>query len=294
MHKKLEKLMLFHSVAKTLSFTKAADELNISKGHLSLQVKHLEKEMGVALLIRSTRSVRLTPEGERIYAGMQSIESTLVEMERNVEYENDSLDGVIRITAPMQFVEGVLIELCQQFRESYPHITFEIDSSYTSHDLIKDNFDLAFRATTQPPESLIARKLFSYKHCVVASQQYFLDHGYPKDPNDLKAHQCLMGRGYSSWSFVSGNVDCNGWMSISDNTQLKKLALAGQGLIRVPQYFVHRELEQGRLETIFSGEINTGSDFYLVYPPIVQRSERITRFIEFAVEQLRALEKGGQ
>ncbi|QIA62432.1 LysR family transcriptional regulator [Vibrio astriarenae] len=290
MHKRLEKLMLFNAVAKALSFTKAADDLDISKGHLSLQIKQLEKELGFPLLIRSTRSVRLTPEGERIYAGMQSIESTLVEMERNAEYENDTLAGVIRITAPMQFVEGILIDLCRQFRQSYPQVSFEIDSSYTSHDLIKDNFDLAFRATQRPPEHLVARKLFSYSHCVVGSHRYFSDHGYPKAPNDLKAHQCLMGRGYEHWEFHQEKVECGGWMTISDNHQLKILALAGEGLIRVPEYFVYQEVKAGKLERLFDDKIATGGEFHLVYPQIVQRSERITRFIEFAVERLSQLE----
>ncbi|MDR9828282.1 LysR substrate-binding domain-containing protein [Vibrio sp. FNV 38] len=289
MHKKIEKLMLFSAVAKNLSFTKAAEQLDISKGHLSVQVKLLEKELGFPLLIRSTRSVRLTPEGERVYVGMQSIESTLIEMERNTEYEHGVLAGLIRITAPTQFVDGVLMGICQQFRQLYPDVSFDIDSTYTSHDLIKDNYDLAFRATRQPPEHLVAKSLFHYSHCIVASPKYFLEHGYPKDYNDLKAHQCLMGRGHDHWLFGDQKVACRGWMTISDNHQLKRLALAGRGLIRVPEYFVHNEIQQGKLERMFQDKITTGSEFYLVYPQMVQRSERISRFIEFAVSHLNEL-----
>ncbi|GAL35949.1 transcriptional regulator LysR family [Vibrio maritimus] len=91
-HKKIERLMLFAEVANALSFTKAADKLDISRGYLSTQIKQLEKELGYSLMIRSTRSIRLTPQGERVAAGMESVAQTLVEIERSAGYENQSLE----------------------------------------------------------------------------------------------------------------------------------------------------------------------------------------------------------
>lgn len=284
-HKKIERLMLFAEVAKQLSFTKAADVLDISRGYLSTQIKQLEKELGYSLMIRSTRSIRLTPQGERVAAGMESISQTLVDLERKAEYENQCLEGTIRITAPMQFTQGVLLDLCRRFSHKHPGIQFEVECSYRSFNLVRDNFDFAFRATRNPPENMIAKKLFSYSHAVTGSPDYFSQKSVPTHPKQLVEHDCMNNSDDATWSFSDGDYPIRGWLKNNDNLILKTQALEARGIIYTPDYFVRKEVDSGKLVSVLSDHISTSNDFYLLYPPIVNRSQRLSKFIEFILQE---------
>ena len=122
-HKKLERLMLFSEVAEHLSVTAAAEKLNISRGHLSTQIRRLEQDMEMVLLIRSTRSVRLTPEGERVLTGMNKIRHDLLELERSAEHEGNIVAGRIKITAPAGFTERFLFDIFSKFKQNEDLIT---------------------------------------------------------------------------------------------------------------------------------------------------------------------------
>lgn len=281
-HKKLERLMLFSEVAEHLSFTIAAQKLDISRGHLSAQIRRLEKDMGMTLLIRSTRSVRLTGEGERVLAGMNKIRHDLLELERSAEHEGQAIEGLIKVTAPALFTQRYLLDIFEKFTYLHPSVRFSIDCSYTAFDLNRSDFDLAFRATNEPPQNMIAKMLFSYQHCCCASPEYFTQNGKPETPADLKLHQCLKGHDQPKWSFKSEDVPVQGWLEVNDNHMLKDLALNGVGLIRVPKYVVEQELSTGTLEQIFADDMPQGSKIFMIHPQLIHQSKRLTAFIDFA------------
>ncbi|MEH6548800.1 MAG: LysR family transcriptional regulator [Pseudomonadales bacterium] len=280
-HKKLERLMLFSEVAQHLSFTHAAESLDISRGHLSAQIRRLEKDMGMPLLIRSTRSVRLTAEGERVMAGMNKIRLDLLELERSAEHEGRAIEGLIKITAPGLFTERFLLDIFSKFRVLHPGIEFSIDCSYVSYDLNRSDFDLAFRATNEPPQNMVAKRLLSYQHCCCASPEYFKKYGLPETPHDLSEHQCLRGKDQPTWSFLSTTVPSDGWLEVNDNHMMKGLALNGDGIIRVPEYMVDKELEAGQLVGIFADDMPPGTDIFIVHPQLIHQSKRLTAFIEY-------------
>ncbi|MFT6530151.1 MAG: DNA-binding transcriptional LysR family regulator [Psychrosphaera sp.] len=280
-HKKLERLMLFSEVAQHLSFTVAASHLGISRGHLSAQIRRLEQDMGLPLLIRSTRSVRLTAEGERVLSGMNQIRYDLLQLERNAKNEGTAIEGVIKVTSPRIFTERYLIDIFTKFKKLHPKIEFSVDSSYTNYDLNRSDYDLAFRATNTPPENMIAKPVLTYQHCVCAAPQYLAKHGTPEYPNDLDNHQCLRGQDQPTWTFVGCEVKANGWLQINDNHLLKDLALSGQGIIRVAEYLVDREIEQGKLIQLFKEEMPMGLSIYMIHPQLIYQSNRLSAFIKF-------------
>ena len=280
-HKKLERLMLFSEVAQHLSFTLAANALGISRGHLSAQVKQLEKELGTPLLIRSTRSVRLSAEGQRVLESMEQIRRSLLELERNVEHQGQAIEGVLKITSPAQFTERYLLDICDQFKQLHPNITFSIDCSYTSYDLNRSDFDMAFRATNEPPQNMVAKSLFSYRHTCVASPEYLADKGEPNHPSELTKHQCLSGQDFQVWPFEGIDVPLSGWMQLNDNHMLKKLALQGQGIIRVPDYLVKEEIQAGLLQPVLTSFMPTGRTIYIIHPQLIHQSRKLNAFIEF-------------
>ncbi len=281
-HKKIERLLLFVEVAKSLSFTKAAEALDISRGYLSAQIKQLEKEMGYPLLIRSTRTVRLTPQGEQVLRGMEGVKQSLLQIEREVDYENSVIEGIIRITAPLQLTQELLSDLCAEFSQRFPRVRFEIECSYSSYNLVKDNFDFAFRATMTPPDNLVAKKLGHYQRVLVAAPAYLERHPPIENPAQLNQHQCLTGQGVTSWDFASGTVEVDGWLSINENHILKQQVIAGRGLMKAPRYYVEKELASGQLREVLAHESAWANDIYLLYPPMVQRSSKLNAFIAFA------------
>jgi len=289
-HKKIECLMLFVEIAQQLSFTKAAKNLSISKGYLSDQIKKLETELACPLLIRTTRSVRLTQEGEKILEQGKIIKATMLNLERNVYQAHNVIAGEISMTSPKMFTERFLLDICYDFKVLHPEVSFNIESSYTNHDLNQDDFDLAFRATRKPPVNMVAKALFSYHHCLCASPDYVSKKGMPATLEGLSAHHCLTEVESQNWPFKSSNTIAKGWLTINDYQLLKQQALAGRGIIRVPNYYVDRELKQGRLIKLLESEYIESQSIYLLHPQLIYPSAKVTAFIAFVQEQLPVLE----
>lgn len=285
-HKKIECLILFVEIAQHLSFTKAAENLSISRGYLSDQIKKLENELKCPLLIRTTRSVRLTPEGEKILAQGRKIKTTMLDLERNIHQDHNALTGSLRITAPKLFTERFLLDICHDFQKLHPGMHFFIDSSYTNYDLNHDDFDLAFRATLDPPENMVAKMLFSYQHCLCASPEYLLEYGVPQNIDELSEHVCLSALESQSWSFKSAQKHISGWLTINDHYFIKQQVLAGKGIMRVADYYVDREVKQGALQTLLEEEYIDGQNIYLLYPQLIYPSAKLKTFITFVQQRL--------
>ena len=274
-HKRIERLMLFVELAQHLNFTKAAEQLGISKSYLSEQIKRLESDLECPLLVRTTRSVRLTLQGERALAQGLVIRSQVLDLERSVSDEHEAIKGVLRITAPKMFTEVYLSDLCQRFQERYPEIYFEINSSYTTYNLNREDIDIAFRATNTPPENMVAKKLFSYQHDLVAAPSYVDKFGLPNSLDDLQNHQCLATLHQHEWPFKSGNVHVSGWLSSNENHLLKQQAMRGSGIIRIASYYVAEEIKQGHLTPLLTDEcIEHGNSIYLFYPQMNLSSQK--------------------
>ncbi|GGP54027.1 LysR family transcriptional regulator [Shewanella saliphila] len=283
-HKKFERLFLFSEVAKQLSFTAAAAELGISRGYLSEQIRQLETELGRPLLIRTTRSVKLTIQGEMILASMGQVKADLLDLDRQIRHDNDDIAGRIRITAPSQFTQRYLLDICHEFSVLHPQVNFSVDCSYTLFDLAKNDFDLAIRATQNPPQNMVAKKLFNYQQVCCAAPEYLNKAGIPKSIDDLHQHRCLTSAEQSDWSFGNKTIAVNSFMSINDNHMLKTQALLARGIILGPQYLVDRELQQGQLQAILTDETMSQSATYIVHPQMINQSARLSSFIQFTLE----------
>jgi DNA-binding transcriptional LysR family regulator len=282
-HKKFERLFLFSQVAKHLSFTEASLELGISRGYLSEQVKQLEVELGQALLVRTTRNVKLTPQGETVLSSMVQVKQSLLELERNIRHETTNIAGQLRITAPSQFIQRYLVHICEEFQQLYPDIKIIIDCSYTLFNLSQNNFDLAFRSTKKPPLNMVAKKLFDYKHVCCASTTYLQKFGLPTSIEQLKDHQCLTSSEQSTWLFNQQEVTVPHHLCINNNHLLKELAIENQGIILVSEYLVDRDIKKGRLQQILSDQITLDSTVYLIHPQLISQSARLSYFIQFTI-----------
>jgi len=271
--------MLFSHVAKALNFSRAAEHLGISRGHLSEQIKYLERELGTSLLNRSTRQVSLTKAGNQVLSSMDTINTTLTAMERDIHHEKNELAGELKITAPLLFAHRYLNDICDDFHKMHPEVTFILNTSYQSHDLNKQDFDVAFRATNNPPLDMVARSLLNYRHVIVASPEYVTNNGEPQSMAALAQHQCLAGEGQSKWLFKHGQVDVTGWIALNDNFSIMQQVLRGRGVARLPDYFVEQSLQEKRLTALLSDEECNRHQIFVIHPPKIQQSARLKTFL---------------
>lgn len=285
MHKRFERYALFSEVAKQLSFSKAAENLGISRSYLSSQINQLEQELDTSLLIRSTRNVRLTAAGEKILAKMQFINTSIVELEKELDHTKSDVSGLLRITAPTIFSHRFLIDICHQFQQQYPEIEFDLDVGYNREDLTKSHFDLAIRATNTPPDNMVAKKLIPYQHICCASPEYLEKHGVPSHPDELVHHNCLSDPNLRRWQFIDNTksieVETNGDMLINDNLLLLTAAQQGKGIIKMPSYLVQPSLDSGQLIQLLPNYFIARSNIYLIYPPQLRSSSKLAAFIDF-------------
>ncbi|WP_202903939.1 LysR family transcriptional regulator [Halomonas huangheensis] len=278
-HKKVERLMLFVEVAESLSFSRAAEALGVSRGYLSEQIRRLEMELGATLLIRSTRSVRLSEEGLSVYRHMSKVRGSLVDLERELAHSPEGFSGELRITAPVLFAERFLLDVCHEFQREHPQLRVHLDVSYTSHDLGRDRFDLAFRSTQAPPHNMVARSLWKYPAICCAAPEYLASYGQPTGLQQLAEHDCLLFAGHDRWSFKNGEVAVTGGMAVNDHRLLKQLAMEGRGIVRVAEYLVDRELADGRLVRLLQDEESDWRVIYMIYPPRLRESGKLKAFI---------------
>lgn len=285
-HKHIERLMLFSYVAKTLSFSRAAENLGISRGHLSEQIKLLEKELGTSLLNRSTRHVNLTKQGEQVLACMNNIKDSLTSMERGLHHENTELKGELKITAPLLFSQRYLNDICKDFHQKYPDVTFTLNTSYQNHDLNKQDFDIAFRSTKTPPLDMVAKHLLSYTHNIVASPKYLEAQGRPLSISELTQHQCITGEHQSHWPFYQREVPVSGWITLNDNVSILQHVLNAQGIARLPSYFVEEYLKERKLIQLFENEKAPNHQIYIIHPPKIQQSARLKAFLNHVIQHI--------
>jgi len=291
MHKRFERYALFGEVAKQLSFSKAADNLSISRSYLSSQINQLEKELETSLLIRSTRSVRLTAAGEKILAKMQTINESIVQLEKELDHTKSEVNGLLRITAPTIFSHRFLVDICRDFQKKYPDIEFDLNVGYNREDLAKSHFDLAIRATSNPPENMVAKKLMPYQHICCASPDYLAFKGTPQHPDELQHHNCMCDPNLNEWQFFDGDkivtVETQGDTLINDNFLLLKAAEQGKGIIKMPCYLVEPALKSGKLVQVLEDYFISESSVYILYPQQLRQSTKLTAFTDFVMEWMK-------
>ncbi|MGF1755449.1 LysR family transcriptional regulator [Vibrio makurazakiensis] len=180
-------LMLFLDVVQQGSFTKAAALHNMDNSALSKQVKKLERDLGVQLLNRSTRSFSLTTAGEEILEQAIKLKDTINHIQFIADSYQSEPKGVLRITSPIYFGHGYLQPVISKFMKTYPDVQIVHVLSDKKNDIISENIDLAFRLSKLEDSNLIAKKIADTNFILIASNDFIKEHGRPTTPQDLIA-----------------------------------------------------------------------------------------------------------
>lgn len=249
-------MKIFVRVVRKGSFTAVALELNSTQPTISKKINQLEKELGVKLLRRTSRDQELTEAGQEYFERCQKILDDIDETESIVRNQRASPQGVLRITAPVDFSNSILAPLFKSFLVAYPDIKVDLILDNREIDLVAEGIDVAIRVGELKDSGLFAKSVAQSHLSVVASPSYIERYGLPKKPQDLAQHNCLLYALHNDWDLlkddndssvaVSGNIRCD-----SGNMILNS-ALIGSGLAILPYWLVYQLLETGDLVQVFS------------------------------------------
>jgi DNA-binding transcriptional LysR family regulator len=275
-------------VVETGGFTKAAKRLGVSASHVSRQVRRLEDRLGVKLLARSTRVVRLTEAGSAYHARVSDLADGIEEANQAAAGEHAELAGRIRVSAAGVFAEQRVAPLLAEFAGRHPRISVEMDFTTRFVDLVGQGFDFAIRYGVLTDSAIIARKLTSRTMVCVASPAYLERRGVPAHPNELRRHACLITN-RDRWLFTepedgaSIEVRVSGPWRANNGHALNAAAVAGLGIAYAPALNVQTGLDDGALVRVLEGYEDCSRTSWLVYPERRHMPLRVRRAIDFVM-----------
>ncbi|MDR7121924.1 LysR family transcriptional regulator [Rheinheimera soli] len=288
-----EQLDTFVTVVKTGSFTAAAEQLGQATSVVSRRVKQLEQRLGVALLLRTTRSLRLTSEGEWYYQQACSILRQLSQADHFLMDRSHKPAGKLRIDSATPFILHQLVPLVSEFLALYPEIELTLDSSESFIHLIEKRVDVAIRFGELTDSSLKARKLGAGFRRLLASPEYLASFGTPDTLADLAIHRCI---GFSSaetlnrWPIRDKDGELykiTPHVSADSGETIRQLALHGNGIACLSGFMTQEDIRAGRLVPVLEHlREQVLMPVYAVYYSEGEANPRVRCFIDFLTQKL--------
>ena len=289
----LDDMRIFVATVDAHNFTAAAKRLALSKQFVSRRVMALEEALGVQLLIRNTRKLAVTELGQEFYERARRILGEVEDAEQAMSLRRAGPRGLLRVSAPMSFGMMHLSPLVASFLREHADVRFDMELSDRTVDVVGEGFDMAIRIGALPDSTLIAQKLVDVRMVVCCSPGYVRRRGAPVVPADLARHSCLLygHGGVVSWDFVvdgvSKGVEVNGPLRANNGELIRDAAVAGLGIVRLPDFIVADAVGSGLLVTVLEEFLPSAATVYAVYPQHRQSSVSIRVFVEFLRESLR-------
>ena len=294
----LDGMKTFVAAVETGSFTAAADRLGISRKLVSKYVAQLEDRLGTRLLHRTTRTLSLTDAGRQYYARCAGLLEAFEELESSVQSLGESLKGTLRLAVPSTFGELYLLPLLPAFRRDHPELTIDLYLGDRFVDLASEGIDLALRVGNLQDSGLIARKLAKTELWAVASPGYLAANPAPKEPADLRAHQCIRDtnlRTGHAWPFTRAGqtrkVAVGGKYLVNSARSVRDLALADEGVGLCPDYVVAPDVAAGRLQRLLADHASLSLDIHAVFLDARHMPPKVRLFLDFLVAQFGRLER---
>ncbi len=289
----LPALVLFARIVQYGSLSGAAKNSGLSRSAVSKQLTALETKLGVRLLQRSTRSVKLTEAGtlilneaKRMLEAFESIETLSEELQGEVR-------GHLKVSCSIGIGRVHLIPLIKQFQKLYPEVHVQLLLEDRIVDLIDEQIDVSIRSDNLSDSSMIAVRLGKMTWAVCASPEYLNRNGTPKVPTDLIQHNCLYysnSQGsFNNWLFLGEDgeesISIKGSFSINDSTALVQAAEEGQGILWIDKNSLGDSLEKGKLTQVLENySLGPGYPIYALYPARKHLSVKTRVFIDFLKE----------
>jgi DNA-binding transcriptional LysR family regulator len=284
----------FLEAARRQSFSGAAKALEISPAAVSQNVKSLEDRLGARLFTRTTRSVRLTAEGERYFQRIEPALEALSGAADALAQERDEMQGWVRISSTTAFGRAVVIPLVAQFTHLNPRVRVEVSLSDEFVDLVAQGFDFAVRGGVLPVNDYISRLLVPVTPLVCAAPEYAQRFGLPQRLEDLATHRVIGMRSNPSqrvfaWEFKRGQlpvkIDIDPAFIVNDPQGAAEAAKMGIGLAQIGSNIALPLTRAGQLVIALERFAIQSRGLYAVYPTRRYLPKRVSSLITFLADQ---------
>jgi LysR family transcriptional regulator, regulator for bpeEF and oprC len=302
---RIEQLRIFVRVADRASFSRAADDLEVSRALASQGVATLETRLGVRLLNRTTRRVSLTNDGVEYLQRARRILEELAAADEAVAGGRSRPKGRLRVDVPTAFGRYLLAPALPRFQDQYPDLAVDVQLNDAVADLVADRVDVAVRVGRVTTAGLVARRIATMKLVTCASPDYLARTGLPTALEDLRQHRCIGrlaagSRRVADWTFQNGAQRLR-WrptcaMTFSLPEAVISAGLAGGGILQTVDLLLGDGLTSGRLKPVLENLAADGPIMSVVFRHADRQSAKVRVFAQFAetlIAQWRArLERG--
>ena len=291
----ISSLALFARVVHHRSFSAAAREAGLAKSAVSRRIAELEQDLRVRLLHRTTRSLSLTEEGERVHAHALALVAAADAAQEVAGLATGAVRGTLRVNATAAFSQLYLARALTGFLALHPEVEVHLSTEDRMVDVVEGGFDVVFRIGRLTDSSLVARRLATDRLVVCASPEYLARAGTPREPSDLLQHSCLhyaLVPRSMEWRFRKGGrtleVSTRGPFSCTDGLTLREAVLAGAGLAAVPSMLVAGDVAAGRLQLVLEGTRRAEFGIHALTAHRTQTPPRVRALLDFLVAHFRA------
>lgn len=258
----LDALRTFVTVAELASFTRAAEQLGQTKARVSTAVQRLEAQLGTRLFQRTTRSVRLTADGELLRERSAALLADADELQTLFQNAPESLRGKLRVDMPTRLARNVVIPRLPEFLAAHPLLEISLSSTDRFVELVHEGFDCVIRVGALADSNLVAKRLGELAQINCASPAYLAAHGVPAGPDDLAHHRLVhyaptLGGASAGFEYRDGERyrqrEMAGVITVNNADAYEAACLAGLGLIQAPAAGVGHLVAQGLLMRVLPG-----------------------------------------
>ncbi len=286
-------MTVFLQVAARGSFSAAGRAVGITPSSTAKLIGRIEHRLGVRLVERSTRRLRLTAEGAQYRDRAEAILGELDALDAEVGGAAQPA-GLVRVNVSVPFGRYCLLPLLPAFREAFPRVELDLTLTDDVVDLLTTQVDIAFRVGRLEDSRLLAVRLGAVRRRIVAAPAYLAQRGVPRSPADLASHECLgfnFRRAAAVWPLRSAgrlvDREVHGAIVANSGEVVLDLARLGLGLARLAEFHVAADLQAGTLVTVLDDAMEDREEVHALYVGRDHEPARVRAFLDFMTPRLR-------
>ncbi|AGC45317.1 LysR family transcriptional regulator [Myxococcus stipitatus DSM 14675] len=272
-------MLLFVTVVRDESFTRAAQRLGITKQSVSERIRNLEEQLGVRLLERTTRRLRVTGAGATYYERCAAIAEQIDVANSEVQQRQVEPTGLLRVSSPVLYGRRYLTSVISTYLNRHPKARLELVLADRRVDLIEEGLDVAIHIGPLDDSSLVARKLGESAVHYVASPRFLAKHGTPS-ARELRTARCIGFSAFETWEVEGVKSRVDPVLTVNDLELACEAATAGVGIARVPALLCQDAVRDGRLRILWDSKPAMMRAIHVVYPSRVNLPPKVRHFVD--------------
>ncbi len=290
----LNAVLIFLKVAEQGGFVTAARLLSLPKSTVSLKINELEQRLGVRLLHRTTRRVSLTEEGRVYYENCLPMLDALQDAHDAIASLQGNLQGILRVTAPVLFVQSILAPNLPEFLRAYPNLRVVLNSTNERKELVKDGYDLAIRVGHLEDSTLVMKRLGVGRLKLFATPGYLKIYGQPEEIADLKTHALLSmanSQNELRWTLQNDQQETATFrfrprLLSNDITPIYQAVVDGLGIGLMQEFLVQPKIQRQELINVLPEWSSVTVPINAVYPSRKYLPQKVKVFLKFLEDKM--------